>query len=73
MLDKLSNTEFLRVCLYARDYLDGFTEEMNPPYWALVAIAECVDLPLHDAERGILGRTTHSYARQIYDDLDALA
>lgn len=68
-LGRLTNREFLRVCLYARDTLDGFTEEMDPPYRALVAVAKEHDFPMADENREILGATSAKLARVIYDEL----
>lgn len=70
-LERLSDEAFLRVCLYARDHLDGYIEDMIPPYRALVTVAERYDLSMHDDGRGILGATTHECANAIYGELDA--
>lgn len=68
-LRRLSDEEYLRVCLYARDTLNGFTEEMDPPYRALVAVAKAYDFPMSDEDREILGVTSAKLAREIYDEL----
>lgn len=67
-LDKLSDDAFLYTCLYARDRLHGFTEDMTPPYRALVTIAKRHDLPMSDPDREILGGTIHACAKTIYDN-----
>lgn len=70
-LSDLSNKQLLRTCLYARDNLNGFTDDMTPPYRALVAIAHYFDLPLRDPDDDILGATTYRSARTIYDEIGA--
>lgn len=57
------------MCLYARDTLSGFTEEMDPPYRALVAVAKQHDFPMDDEDREILDRASAKLARVIYDEL----
>lgn len=70
-LGTLSNAELLETCLYARDNLNGFTEEMDPPYRALVAVAEHYDMPMADPDEGILGPVCYKCARGVYDEMDA--
>jgi hypothetical protein len=68
-LDRLSDEEFLRTCLHARDEVKGFTADMTPPYRALVAIASLLDLTMDDPERRILGRATYSIAEHVFEEL----
>jgi len=68
-LDRLSDEEFLRTCLHARDEVNGFTADMTPPYRALVAIASLLDLTMDDPERRILGRATYSIAEHVFKEL----
>lgn len=68
-LRALSDDDFLRTCIYARDNLNGFTTDMAPPYRALVAVARRYDLPMRDRDEGILGPIAHSAASAIYDEL----
>lgn len=70
-LGGLSDEAFLRTCLYARDTLGGYTEDMDPPYRALVGVAQKHDLPMADTEKQVLGQVTHKIARAIYDELGA--
>lgn len=69
-LGTLSNAELLETCLYARDNLNGFTEEMDPPYRVLVAVAELHDMPMADPDEGILGKVSYKCARAVYDEMD---
>lgn len=62
-LDRLTDGDFLEVCLAARDL--GF--EGPPPYRALVEIARREGLALKDPEEGVLGRSAYSVAEQIFE------
>lgn len=64
-LDQLSDEEFLETCLAARDKY-GFSGE--PPYRALVAVAQRHDLPFANVREGILGRDAYRIARRIYEN-----
>lgn len=59
----------LEMCLEVRDELDdaGVLEDATPPYKALVGVAEHHDLPMDDADEGILGEKTRETARKIFD------
>jgi len=58
----------LKACLAARDDIPGLADE-TPPYAALVAVAEWADLSMSNPDDGILGKTAHRYAREIYAEL----
>lgn len=68
-LNQLSDKAFLKTCLYARDRLMGYDDEMDPPYRALIAIADLVDLSMVDEDQRILGQTTHKLASHLYESL----
>ena len=72
-VSSLTDVELLNTCVYARDTLDGFTEDMDPPYAAVRGVAEVFDLTDADDD-GPLGPVVYKGARSIYDDLtsDAL-
>lgn len=70
-LSRLSDDDFLKTCLYARDNLAGFTADMTPPYRALVTVARRHSLPMRVEDDGVLGRLGHKYARAIYDEMTA--
>lgn len=67
-LDRATDQEFLDVCLAARDEY-GFSGD--PPYRALVAVAERENLAMADSEEGILGSNGYEIARHVYDRLHA--
>jgi len=67
-LSILSDENFLRVCLTARDEY-GFSG--GPPYKAIRGVAKSQSLAMVDEEEGILGRDCYEVARTIYDSLDA--
>lgn len=58
----------LRACLAARARVSALNGEV-PPYEALVAVAERADLPMADPEDGVLGKTSYTVARRLFDDL----
>lgn len=69
------DTALLKACLAAREEIPDLADE-KPPYRALVAVAELVDLEMADPENGKLGRVAYNYASDIYDavsDYDELA
>lgn len=68
-LNRLDDAALLRVCIYARDTLNGFADDMKPPYRALVATARHFDVTLADEEEDILGRVAHVVATKLYDEL----
>jgi hypothetical protein len=58
--------EMLRTCLWLRD--KHAPADAKPPYAALVGVAKVVNLPTDTDD--ILGESTYSVARSIYDELD---
>lgn len=63
----------LKACLAARNKYATDIDDETPPYAALVAVAELVDLPMSDPENGTLGRAGHKYASGIYNAVDNFA
>lgn len=71
--DRLSESPrtLARACLLARDDYATGLEDADPPYRALVGVAEAYDLPMKDPEDGVLGRLAYETARQMYRELSA--
>lgn len=65
-LSILSDENYLRVCLAARDDY-GFSGK--PPYRALVGVARTQGLAMADYDEGILGGDCYKIARQVYDNM----
>jgi hypothetical protein len=60
--------ELLKTCLWMRE--QGVVgDEARPPYDALVATAELVELHMRDAEEGILGEANAEIAEDVYHEL----
>ena len=59
----------LRSCLTLREEYDDLSDA-DPPYGALVALAEHVGLGFSDEEEQILGKTTHNVASRMFDDFE---
>lgn len=63
------DTALLRSCLALREeYAD--LSDADPPYAALVALAEHVGLSFADEEEQILGKTTYNVASRMFDDFE---
>lgn len=62
------NLALLEACLHAREEVPELDGE-KPPYGAVVAVAETMNLPVEEPEEQILGQTTYKVARRMYDDL----
>lgn len=58
----------LKTCLHARE-IEPALEDADPPYTALVGVAEQFDLPFADPDDKTLGES-RSIARQIYDEME---
>lgn len=65
-LERLSDQEFAKVCLLARDRY-GFSGD--PPYRAMLGVSRAMGLAMIDEEEGIMGRDCYKIARQIYDSM----
>jgi hypothetical protein len=64
--------KLLKTCLYARDeYAAGRLDDADPPYKALLAVAELADLSMEDPDDGRLGKDAWRLARIVFDDMDA--
>lgn len=63
----------LKACLCARDKYDpeGKLEDAEPPYKALVAVADIHDLPFEDESDNRLGDLTRGTAETIYQQIEA--
>ena len=68
--DPFDDMTLLKTCLHAREQRDGLGDA-DPPYAALRALAKHIDLPLADAEEGIIGKSSWNVARRVFDDLEA--
>lgn len=66
-LDTLTDREYLRVCLAARDR-HGFRGD--PPYRAVRGAAKELGLVLADDDDGIIGESAYKIGRQVYDNMD---
>jgi len=60
--------ELLKTCLWMREQ-GVVDDEARPPYDALVATAELVELHMRDAEEGILGEANAEIAEDVYHEL----
>ncbi|WP_312910158.1 hypothetical protein [Natronosalvus caseinilyticus] len=65
-LKNLSDVEFTRLCMDARDYYDGFTSEMKPPSRALLGAAKAVGLASGSADE--FDATLYDIVRDVYDN-----
>lgn len=58
-----------KTCLYAREVEPSLADD-NPPYKALVGVAQVHDLVMADADEGILGEDCWKIARVIYEEME---
>lgn len=63
-----SPLKLLETCLHARDDY-GVSESADPPYEALLGVAEFADLSIADEDDGVLGKASWRLTRSLYDDL----
>lgn len=61
--------DLLAACLWLRDG-GAVSADAKPPYDALLAVADLVDLHIRDPDAGILGERNAEVARAVYDDLE---
>lgn len=59
----------LRTCLIVRDEYDGLNDA-SPPYAALVALADYMDLSFANPDEQILGKTSYKVASRMFEDLE---
>jgi hypothetical protein len=60
----------LRTCLTARDAYARELDGETPPYDALIAVAELMDLSFADPDAEILGDISHNVAERVYADME---
>jgi len=65
-LKGLSDVEYARLCMDARDHYDGFTAEMDPPFRALLGTAKAVGLAPESADE--LDTALFDIVRHLYDE-----
>jgi hypothetical protein len=63
------DSALLRSCLTVREEYDDLSDA-DPPYAALVALAEHVGLTFADEKEQILGKTTYNVASRMFDDFE---
>lgn len=61
--------KLLKTCLHAKDEYTVLEDE-NPPYDALVAVAEWKDIEMQDPENKTLGKQAHRIASIVYEDME---
>jgi len=72
-VDELHNDreKLLKACIAARDKYSSGLEDEDPPYKALVGVAEKAGLAMADSSSGKLGRHCWKLSRTVYDNLSA--
>jgi len=62
--------ELLKTCLWVREQ-GAVAADADPPYDALLAVAEVADIHIRDPTAGILGEANREVCRAVFDELSA--